>query len=76
MIQFLTENGVALVNVGSSDIVDGNQKITLGLIWSIILRFQVADINVNGVSGKQGLLLWVQRLLAGTGVTVSNFTSR
>lgn len=30
-----------LENIGSHDIVDGNQRIILGLIWTIILRFQV-----------------------------------
>ena len=34
---------VHLENVGAGDIVDGNPKITLGLIWTIILRFQVLE---------------------------------
>ncbi len=32
---------VDLVNIGGTDIVDGNHKLTLGLIWSIILHWQV-----------------------------------
>lgn len=31
-----------------SEIVDGNVKMTLGLIWTIILRFAIQDINVGG----------------------------
>ena len=31
-----------------SEIVDGNVKMTLGLIWTIILRFAIQDINVEG----------------------------
>lgn len=41
-LQFLKEQRVHLENVGSHDIVDGNHRLTLGLIWTIILRFQVA----------------------------------
>lgn len=32
---------VELVNIGGTDIVDGNHKLTLGLLWSIILHWQV-----------------------------------
>lgn len=40
-LQFLKEQRVHLENVGSHDIVDGNHRLTLGLMWTIILRFQV-----------------------------------
>jgi len=30
-----------LVNISNNDIVDGNPKLTLGLVWSIILHWQV-----------------------------------
>lgn len=40
-LQFLKEQRVHLENVGSHDIVDGNHRLTLGLVWTIILRFQV-----------------------------------
>ena len=43
-LQFLKEQRVHLENVGSHDIVDGNHRLTLGLMWTIILRFQV---NIN-----------------------------
>ncbi|XP_016373841.1 spectrin beta chain, non-erythrocytic 1-like [Sinocyclocheilus rhinocerous] len=42
-LQFLKEQRVHLENMGSHDIVDGNHRLTLGLIWTIILRFQVLD---------------------------------
>lgn len=29
------------MNIGAGDIVDGNHKLILGLIWSIILHWQV-----------------------------------
>ena len=30
-----------MVNISNNDIVDGNPKLTLGLVWSIILHWQV-----------------------------------
>lgn len=31
-----------------TEIVDGNVKMTLGMIWTIILRFAIQDISVEG----------------------------
>lgn len=36
--------------VSSLEIVDGNAKMTLGMIWTIILRFAIQDISVEGQS--------------------------
>ncbi|KAF3845266.1 hypothetical protein F7725_008429 [Dissostichus mawsoni] len=47
-----------------SNIVDGNAKMTLGMIWTIILRFAIQDISVEETSAKEGLLLWCQRKTA------------
>lgn len=33
-----------------AEIVDGNAKMTLGMIWTIILRFAIQDISVEGKS--------------------------
>lgn len=35
---------VKLVNIRNDDITDGNPKLTLGLIWTIILHFQVSAL--------------------------------
>ena len=43
-IDFLHEKKVPMENIGNHDIVDGNHRIILGLIWTIILRFQVTFI--------------------------------
>ncbi len=42
---FLQEQHVHLENIGAHDIVDGNGSLTLGLIWTIILRFQIQIID-------------------------------
>jgi spectrin beta len=82
-LQFLLrEQRVHLENLGSHDIVDGNPRLTLGLIWTIILRFQIQDITIEEVdnqetkSAKDALLLWCQMKTAGYhSVNVRNFTS-
>uniref|UniRef100_A0A8C2I5J0 Spectrin beta, non-erythrocytic 4 n=1 Tax=Cyprinus carpio TaxID=7962 RepID=A0A8C2I5J0_CYPCA len=70
-LQFLKEQRVHLENVGSHDIVDGNHRLTLGLIWTIILRFQIQVIKIETEdnretrSAKDALLLWCQMKTAG-----------
>ena len=39
-----------------SEIVDGNVKMTLGMIWTIILRFAIQDISVEEMTAKEGKL--------------------
>ncbi|KAI3616115.1 actin cross-linking [Moniliophthora roreri] len=46
---------------GRKYIIDGNLKLILGMIWTLILRFTIADISEEGLSAKEGLLLWCQR---------------
>lgn len=53
---------VKLVNIGALDVYEGNIKQILGLVWTMILKFEVEDIEIDGISGKKGLLLWCQRV--------------
>lgn len=65
-----------MTNIGAEDIVDGNRKIILGLIWTLISRFTISDINAEGMTAKEGLLLWCQRKTACyEGVEVRDFSS-
>ncbi|XP_056623301.1 spectrin beta chain, erythrocytic isoform X1 [Triplophysa dalaica] len=86
-LQFLKEQRVHLENMGSHDIVDGNHRLILGLIWTIILRFQIQDIIVETGqadqtgrqetrSAKDALLLWCQMKTAGyPNINITNFTT-
>ena len=42
-LDFLSYQNVKLVNIHPEEIADGNPKITLGLVWIIILKFQVSS---------------------------------
>ncbi|XP_022095721.1 alpha-actinin, sarcomeric-like isoform X1 [Acanthaster planci] len=73
-LDFIVSKGVRLVSVGAEEIVDSNLKMTLGMIWTIILRFAIQDISVEETSAKEGLLLWCQRKTAPyNNVRVQNF---
>ncbi|XP_061266457.1 dystrophin isoform X7 [Bos javanicus] len=81
-LQVLQKNNVDLVNIGSSDIVDGNHKLTLGLIWNIILHWQVKNVMKNIMAGLQQtnsekiLLSWVRQSTRNyPQVNVINFTT-
>ncbi|XP_038656564.1 dystonin isoform X5 [Scyliorhinus canicula] len=79
-LDYLKRRQVKLVNIRNDDITDGNPKLTLGLIWTIILHFQISDIHVTGesedMSAKEKLLLWSQQSTEGyAGVRCENFTS-
>ncbi|XP_070068851.1 microtubule-actin cross-linking factor 1 isoform X19 [Drosophila takahashii] len=78
-LDFLRYKKIKLVNIRAEDIVDGNPKLTLGLIWTIILHFQISDIVVgkeDNVSAREALLRWARRSTARyPGVRVNDFTS-
>ncbi|KAL7393270.1 hypothetical protein ABVT39_008733 [Epinephelus coioides] len=79
-LDFLRHRQVKLVNIRNDDIADGNPKLTLGLIWTIILHFQISDIQINGQSedmtAKEKLLLWSQRMTDGyQNIRCDNFTT-
>ncbi|CAG9134418.1 unnamed protein product [Plutella xylostella] len=75
---------VRLESIGAEDIVDGNPRLILGLVWTIILRFQIQEIEIDvdeenesseKKSAKDALLLWCQRKTSGYhGVHIHNFS--
>jgi hypothetical protein len=69
-LKFIQNQGLKLVNIGPEDIVDSNLRLILGLIWTLILRFQ---IQRGGFEGKAELLEWVRKQVAPYGEKPNNF---
>jgi len=71
-LKYIKEKGIKLVAIGPEDIWAGNLKLILGLIWTLILRFQIAcDDDPGGV--KAALLAWVNSVINPQGLHVSDF---
>ena len=73
VFKFLKDSKMPLVNIGAEDITKENHRIILALFWAFIQFYSVNSITLDGVSGKEGLLLWCKRQCAPDGVTVGNF---
>nr|CDS33789.1 filamin [Hymenolepis microstoma] len=83
VLRFLEENeGLRLVNIDSTDIVDCRLKLILGLIWTLILHYSITlplwegeDYNQgsSGPTPKQRLLSWLNSKLNER--PVKNFTT-
>ncbi|XP_054725121.1 dystrophin, isoforms A/C/F/G/H-like [Anastrepha obliqua] len=77
VIQVIQEHGVKLVNISSDDIVAGNPKLTLGLIWLIALEFNgqnlVKSQSSNGV--EKSLLAWACQFVEPYGVQLHDFST-
>ncbi|RHY24560.1 hypothetical protein DYB32_008799 [Aphanomyces invadans] len=84
---FLAKGNVMVTNIGSSDILDGNNKLILGttkwgiLLWTVCLARKVCGFgSLAGIAWLDllfvvGLLLWCNRLFEPFHFRVSNFTN-
>ncbi|ENN77351.1 hypothetical protein YQE_06176, partial [Dendroctonus ponderosae] len=66
----IEKDGVKLVNIGNLDIVNGNLKLILGLIWSLIVRYQIGR---SKFPPRKLMLAWLQAVLPEC--KVSNLTT-
>ncbi|XP_044015833.1 filamin-A isoform X3 [Aphidius gifuensis] len=80
-LKFLENQGIRIVNIDSSDIVDSKLKLILGLIWTLILHYSISmpnwefDNSEGGknVTPKQRLMNWIQSKVPE--IPLHNFTS-
>lgn len=64
-LTFIKEEGIKLVNIGADDIMSGNQRIILGLIWTLILRFELKAGGDGNDTAANELLKWIQSKIGG-----------
>src|SRR3989338_4460427 len=76
-LKFAKEQGVIMkVFPQAENLVDGDEKACLGLIWSIILKFMKFGDADESLNAKDALLMWVQNKTHGyAGVEVKDFKS-
>ncbi|XP_022094793.1 dystrophin-like [Acanthaster planci] len=82
-LQILSQQQVRLVNISNNDIVDGNPKLTLGLVWSIISHWQAQELlnadmsdSSRETSTEKTVLNWCRETTQGyRNVDVRNFTT-
>lgn len=83
-LKFLEDDEeIKIVNIDSTDIVDGKLKLILGLIWTLILHYSISmpmwegeddtSYGDKGPTPKQRLLHWIQSKVPDLPIT--NFTS-
>ncbi|PAA56352.1 hypothetical protein BOX15_Mlig020762g1 [Macrostomum lignano] len=70
-LQALAEDNVRLVNIGAEDIVKENVKLILGLVWHMILKYQIG--KTSKIPSKKLMLYWVQAVIPSLNIT--NFTT-
>ena len=59
VLNFIKKQGIVLVNIGAEDIHDGNSNCILGLIWTLILKYQIS-LGEDDANHKNELLEWVR----------------
>jgi len=80
-LKFLAGENITVTGIGPEDLVDQKRKLIMGLVWTLILHYQIGKAGASGGtsgSGKQDaakseLLKWVQGQVNPYGIDVNNF---
>ncbi|XP_033939809.1 filamin-B isoform X1 [Pseudochaenichthys georgianus] len=66
-LEFLDKENIKLVSIDSKAIVDGNLKLILGMVWTLILHYSISmpvwegeEEEAESKTPKQRLLGWIQ----------------
>nr|WAW84879.1 filamin-like 9 [Halisarca dujardinii] len=57
-LKHIKKEGITLVNIDSEDIHNGNEKLLLGLVWTLIRHYQIRSTG-KGMSTKKAMLMRV-----------------
>ncbi|XP_022095231.1 filamin-A-like [Acanthaster planci] len=72
VLKKIEDEQIRLVNIDASDILKGNLKLILGLIWTLILKYQIS-LDSSSKTPKQAMLEWINTVLPDRCIT--NFTT-
>lgn len=73
IFKFVQKEGMRVVNIGAEDIVDANQMLILGLIWTAMLHYTASD-SQEQKNKKAAVLSWCQEATKPyDGVEIANF---
>lgn len=76
VLEFLQKDGVPIHSIGAEDILEGNLKLILGLIWVLILKYTLSTFDEDFATAKKALLAWCQSQTAQFDVVrITDFTS-
>lgn len=62
LLKQIKKQGLTLINIGPEDIVDGNKKLILGLIWTLISKLSIIDLGITDSSMRSELLRWCKEV--------------
>ncbi|XP_074525668.1 filamin B a [Halichoeres trimaculatus] len=79
-LEFIDKENIKLVSIDSKAIVDGNLKLILGLIWTLILHYSISmpmwegedEDEAESKTPKQRLLGWIQNKVPDLPITNFN----
>ena len=76
-MEMATRAGMSIQESTAAEfLVQGDEKMVMGMLWRIIVNQQISGVNVGKLRGKEGLLLWCKRRTADySNVNVTNFTT-
>jgi len=65
VLNFFQNEGLVFLNIGAEDIIGCSQKLILGLIWMIILHYQIQKGQKGNekTSARSELLEWVRNMV-------------
>ena len=80
VMQFIKDEGIRVENLGPEDIVNGNLKMVLGLVWTLISHYHVQAGGIGAAGGHGGsaratTLDWARRMATASGQPVDNLSS-